>query len=420
MPPETLRVLVTGQTGISKAVAFEHFVPAAADDEAMRLRADEFGVAEVEKHIVGFHQLLVSKSAREQRRRWHDGWKAAREGIERRRFQILGVHLMCCFEGRFSSVVRPADIIEFNPDFIVSLIDDCYSVSSRVDANARDMGIDYHFRLREILSWRYADATLAEQFVSLVNRTRLSTAREREAQAWRPCRHFILAVKHPPQVLVKLLLRFEEFPRTYMCFPISHVRHNPEARQEIDTFRAAVSNVAIAFDPLCIDERILLQALVAAEESGDKSVSLDLGVRWPVSHGLGPQDGDEPIEFDLSEVREVSAIIEDMIEERDLRLIDQSSCLFAYRPWWDRRHSVSEGMDAELRYARDTANIRLFVFDPQRDHSDQRSTFSIRAPQGHIEVADDGFESLVARLAAYEEGRGPREIPIGQTEGVLL
>jgi hypothetical protein len=412
---DELRALLAGQTGISKSTALARLIEAATRAERLKLRAEDFGVAEVEKYIPAFHEYLVVKASRYQRRRWHEGWMAAREAIKRSRFQILGAHLMCCFEGRFFSPVRPADLLGFDPDVIVTLIDDCYDVSARIDAAAQAMGIAYHFRLREILSWRHVETAMATQLQSIVNQSRHSKAVERGQDRWRPCRHFILPVKHDPYVLLNLLLQFDELARTYMSFPISSVRGSREAVREINAYRTAVSDVAIAFDPLCMDERVLLQDL---PREGDRVV-LDPSSRWQVRPGLGPPASGKPMLLDASEVLEVHAIIDDMIEERDFRLIDQASSIFAYRPWWGRRSSVSSGMQAELYYARDNAGVRIFMFDPERDHGDERAAFAVRPPQGHVETRDEGLAHLVDRLAEYDEGKGPSEVPISTTEGLL-
>jgi len=79
-------------------------------------------------------------------------------------------------------------------------------------------------------------------------------------------RSLVLAVKHPPSMLYKLLFEPEKRLRLYISHPISRVRNDVDKRDEIDRFRSAIHKNFVAFEPLPIDERPLETALQRYQE----------------------------------------------------------------------------------------------------------------------------------------------------------
>ena len=253
--------------------------------------------------------------------------------------------------------------------------------------------------MREAISWRYFETALGELIAQHINEYRL---REKIPGH---CYHYIIPVKHTPQMLYKLLCRWQDLMIVYASFPISGVRKSAESRKFVDNFREQVGQRYIVFDPLAMDETVINNALVR-RRSGEE-VELRWEDRWPIaSDSCLCEDSRDayPIRFETSEVEEVIQVVESLLVERDFRFIEKVDCVAAYRPYFGRRKRPSAGMSDELTHALDVVHIDSFIYDPQEDYRPDRPTFrpsqvtTINEPE-----KEGGLEEFFRRLDQYQQ-----------------
>jgi len=137
--------------------------------------------------------------------------------------------------------------------------------------------------------------------------------------------HYVVARQEPPENMAQLILEPWR-PRIYLSFPITHLKDvaDPErARQEIETFRDALRQWAVVFDPYAIK--------------------------------------DYDLTYQVPEMKAIAKELGEQTEHRDFRFIDQSELLVAFFP----AAVFSRGVDAELRHAKTTGKI-IYLCYPQK------------------------------------------------------
>ncbi len=144
--------------------------------------------------------------------------------------------------------------------------------------------------------------------------------------------------------------------RVYPSFPMTHVMDMPDVLREIDTFRDALAEHFITFDPGDLDEKRLLyyadQALKAGRETFDLTIH------------------DRPVRFDAREVSRIAADIDGQIYARDFELIDQSDMIVSYVPELPGgKPGLSSGVERELQHAFETTKEVYVVWKPRTEPS---------------------------------------------------
>lgn len=201
---------------------------------------------------------------------------------------------------------------------LVTLIDDIYDVASAIAS--RD--VTDSLRLREIATWRAVELLVGDFL-----------ARETEKQ------NFVVAVKHPVSVLQRLV--FERHRKIVYCaFPISRTRATAESRAEIDLFKSRLRESGVTtFDPVTIDDLVLLHSLKQTEDEAPEVVVRD-GDRWELTDepllidGRPPTHAGSKRTFDRAEIEEATRDVQRQVVTRDFRLIEDSQAVVAYRPNW--------------------------------------------------------------------------------------
>jgi adenylate kinase len=312
---------------------------------------------------------------------------------------ILLIHLSLYRHSNFFTFTNWHQIRRFSPDMIVTIIDDVYDVWARIRQETQRYPDRTLITIKELFEWRSVEVFLAELL-----------SRNLNLVEGRVVPHFVVPVKHPLIMFDKLLFE-PEVARIYASYPITHVRANPEAVQEVNDARARLHEEFTVFDPVTIDERILQAKLVGVGSQTDgapEELCLELSDRWPLNWAQCAVDPSllYPIRIPRSEVRALGTqregrwtcrTIDDNIRWRDFALIKQAQGILAYRPCYGRQYP-STGVTRELIHATDMRMIPARVYSPMED-GENVSPF---APSADI---DTDFEMAITNLKrAIQEG----------------
>jgi len=382
-----MRFIFAGHTGIRKAEVLESLrVETARRFNVSKNKIGIYCVEDEIKRILGTPSLvpyLESTNENMKRKLWINAFTEIlkREKEEDPLHSFLSIHLTFQRKSCFFSPIawnKPISLIkEWGARKIITLIDDIYVVKKRIQPGTR-------FRLRELTVWRNIEILAADILAREVfpNATNSYPSYSRSP---------VVAVKHPPKMLDRLLFE-DEMKKVYACIPISKTRNNKEGVSEINNFLRELHEQFIVFDPLTIDERPLIdlsKSLESGNSKGDRVV-FNKERRWPIDKEfcLCSDENEYPIELELQEVLEIAerfkagdkSEIDRNIELRDLRLIDQCDFLIVYRPFYGKKQ-ITQGMNSEILYAK---NVRCcpsyFIHDLETDGEFQNA-FGIEMPE---------------------------------------
>jgi len=259
---------------------------------------------------------------------------------------LLFMNLPYFRKSRFFPAVDIAVLRAFKPDMLLTLIEEAHVIWRRIQIREEREKTGARLRLKDVFAWRTASILIGDTVARALG-----------------VPNVVVAVKHPVRTIYGIALQGAR-PRFYLSFPITFVRDDPEARREIDKFRAAMHERFYAFDPLTMDERVLR----TARRHGDARV-VEAGDRWLLPDGVRPAVEDEPelypIEIPADQVEEVLADIDNLIKFKDFRYILQSNAVAVYRPFM--RRLFHRGVFSEIMYATNTAHKRLFIYWPPED-----------------------------------------------------
>ena len=375
----------------------------------------------VEDHIADMQPYLDRDGLSLQQAEWEAAFDAALGGVDdspAAGSHFLGMHMPHYRKDKFFPIPSPRHFKRYAPDIVITLIDDVHTCYQRIRRRPRTRS---NFTLRDILVWRslsvYAGDTIAMSMSHALGR---------------PVRNYEVAVKHPPAMFERLIFR-PSARRVYASFSITGVRGNAGMMAAIDAFRAKIHARFCVFDPLAIDDRLCTSGLEAARArlgsgggggGGGKvdpaeEIVLEAGQRWPLGDGF-PTVGDVidsaymepvfPVAIPAREIIEVAdpkrteqgrdpSVVDNMIRERDLRMIDQASTLIAYRPNIAGR--VSRGVAHEAAYASQVRPRRWYYVWPAEDGPAEDGPF------GNLAGTGIPYESEDALIADMEGGGRP-------------
>jgi len=435
------RILFFGQTGVGQKVVLEklkHYM-----SEEIKINSDEIGIYKHEDYLPGdirIHALADAElDDKTKREKWVDALKESEKIIEDEdcRYALYSTHCTLYRNNRFMSFIDYEAVKSFQPDKIVTLIDDIYSIWNRIMLREKPQKgrtfTESYFTLNEISNWRWVEIMKGDSVANFINLNNL-----------------VVSVKHPVEMLYRLLFEEQKYIIVYSSIPISAPRNRKEKRDEVDKFKQKLHNEFIVFDPLTIDEKILTFLLTEQypEWLQDNSISLygkELKIeinkeceRWPISY---PRFGslncdwpeDYPICIDAGEAVEVcrpkspqerlrlqnsikdlptdeterrrrlfkvagqikDSVIDHHIRLRDFRLIDDSQCLIAYRPLYEKK--PPGGQVYEISYAQDLKARKKFDIIIYHDKSKDGPI--IGGPFPHLEkFVVDSEDDLDIRL----------------------
>ena len=372
----------------------------------------------VEDHIDDMQPYLDRDGLTLQQREWEDAFSGALDGVDAAPAacsHFLGMHMPHYRKDKFFPIPSLRHFKRYAPDIVITLIDDVHTCYQRIRRRPRTRS---NFTLRDILVWRslsvYAGDTIASSMSYVLDR---------------PVRNYEAAVKHPPAMFERLVFR-PSVRRVYASFSITGVRGDAERMAPIDGFRAKIHARFCVFDPLAIDDRLCRNRLEAArsERGGgadaidpSETIVLEEGERWPLGDGFstvgdvidsGSGEPVFPVRMPAREIIEIAepkmteqgrdpSVVDNMIRERDLRMIDQASTVIAYRPNIAGR--VSRGVAHEASYASQVRPRRWYYVWPAEDGPAEDGPFGNLAGTG---IPYESEDALIADLEDRRAGGG--------------
>jgi hypothetical protein len=152
--------------------------------------------------------------------------------------------------------------------------------------------------------------------------------------------------------------------KVYPSFPMSHVVDLPDTLAEIDSFRAALAEQFITFDPGDVDEKLLLERAIAAAREGKEFLEVA-----PHSFAGSRAVGD-PIRVRVREVLDISGDIDGQIYMRDFKLVDQADMIVSLIPELPGgTPGLSSGVERELQHAFEHTKEVYVVWKPRKSPS---------------------------------------------------
>ena len=281
-----------------------------------------------------------------------DAWQRAGLAIAEQmedldpRHSLLSTHLTYYTSGRQFSLIDIPTIRRWRPDCIITLVDDMLDIRAALARRDAEQHTNFQLRLREILGWRSAEIAMADLLA-------------RNLYEQRTIPHYVVGVKHPAEMLYRLIFHRRRYPVVYSSFPITAIRFDADRRARVDSIREELHRRFIVFDPLTLDEgtpQVFDKARAAcADDVAEITITGD-EARWPLDNAGTLKEGLPsafPMTLDPREALEVWDDMENQVRHRDLTMVEQAQCVAAYRITMGGR--LSTGMYSELMYASHTA-----------------------------------------------------------------
>jgi adenylate kinase len=234
-------------------------------------------------------------------------------------------------------------IEKFQPDAFICLVDNIESVYHRLHAeHALDV------TLKDLMVWREEEMLATELLalaVGCANRSYIVPRGRRKATTASCFR----LVCHP------------DVRKVYLSFPMTHIAQMPDVVAQVNEFRDLFGKQLSAFDPGDVDEKLLLEAAIAAAREGRdfveaETVSMDGSVeRFCVS---------------VKQVLDIAGDVDGQIYARDFKLIDQSDMILSLIPELAGGvPGLSSGVERELQHAYEHGKDVYVIWLPQRNPS---------------------------------------------------
>lgn len=400
-----MRILFTGLSGVRHDEVRSNLLDYILEKTTYRKRdiiSKDIGNILTNDEGIDWFNFLEAEDTDWQNRKCRSATEKAVDEINDREPEVamLSTHL-CMF--RNSRIFTPIDwelIGQFSPDYTITLIDDIYTIQSRINNREKSGSTtESYLRLRELLTWRSVEILMTDRLVKYLR-----------SHSHDVIDNYLVAVKHPSSMLYKLI--FSSNPIVYAGSSISEPRKSEEGIEEVNRFRKKLHTSFPSFDPTTIDEGILKWKFfdennILKDEYKDKEhVELCKEDRWPLHfEGYRPLCDDEnefPIKLRIEEIEEVALPVSDnsksdiynQIRTRDYRLIDQSDFLAGYRPYYLGKSST--GLTSELNYVKSNAHIPPIVVHKEEDGNWGGHPFSNPA------IRTDSIDELVTEI----ENRG--------------
>ena len=301
---------------------------------------------------------------------------------------FLDIHLTYYHRSEFFPPLNPShfagwiDSIDQHANVkILTLIDDVFNTWSTLSGReGRYPGT--RLTLREILAWRSLEVLQSESLAYSLN---APNAGSKQAKA------YPVSVRHPLSTFKNIVLR--DVPVVaYLSFPISRTRNDEGMVGEVNAFRSKMHRIGTRLgvailDPVTIDEMILVHA-----RQGRRAPPL--AGRWPLVHATLPPSGRQDIDIPPAEIEDAKASLTHQVRSRDLRLVEASNLLVAYRPCLPE---LSTGVMAEIGHATSIGEDVCIYSPPGDCPASSANPFS---DQPHLEGdLDDFYKTVCAKLA---------------------
>jgi adenylate kinase len=231
---------------------------------------------------------------------------------------------------------------DFRPNLFICLVDNIEVVHARLHAEH-----DIEATLKDCMVWREEEILATELLAQAVG-----------------CRNSFYVLSRgrhqdTTETCYRLIMR-HNLKKVYPSFPMSHVVDMPDILEEIEQFRAALSEHFITFDPADVDEKLLLDRGIEAAKEGKDWLEVE-------SHVYGGKKGGEPLRVAVREILDIAGDIDGQIYMRDFRLIDQSDMIVSLVPELPGGvPGLSSGVERELQHAWEHTKEVYVVWKPSK------------------------------------------------------
>jgi adenylate kinase len=313
--------VVTGQVGVEKKPFLERVAAIARDrgKEVAVCHVGDMMYAEAPDVVPGRILDLPRQRLDDLRR---SVFKDILRTAERGENLIVNTHATFRWKHGLFLAYDYDHMAQLDADLYVTLVDNVDAVHERL---TRDH--DVRHTLKDILVWREEEIVVTEAVAAALHGRGYGYA-------------YILARGIESDTAESLYrLMFEpQRKRVYPSFPMTHVMDMPEVLADIDTFRRALVEHFICFDPGDLDEKRLLIEAKAATDRDESEITIKVSGR--------------DLTIPVTAVNQAADDIDGQIYARDFKLIDQSDMIVSYVPELpDGKPGLSSGVERELQHA---------------------------------------------------------------------
>jgi len=378
-----LRALFLGTTGLEKTSVLEQIADIACKEKFELITGLKhqdakkyIRIYDIDKQIstkigsLNYASFMDGKVRQHQKEVWKKELESVLKEIrnENPKHVFLSIHGVYYRYNNYFSLIDKDLLAQFNPTVIVTLIDDIYDVAYKVTEKEKNYSTNSSCTLSEALGWRTIEIFMGD-FLSenlFINPESAGIADniinglpnevKRLFKIHIP--HFVMAVKHNPRMLYRLLFDRKKLV-LYASFPITSTRTDPKKIDEINEFKKKLEEKYTVLDPATIDELVIKEKTKVESEyvqmKANNAIEKECDglVLFKRLHGNYSRSTTYPPNLDLKELFSLQQAIKKQVEKRDYRMVAQSEDVVAYRPYWGGRTDPSGGVDAELSYAND-------------------------------------------------------------------
>ena len=329
-----VRVVVTGQVGVDKRPYLEHLRErAAARNQTLKLyHLGEMMYAEAPDVVRGRILDLPLGRLHTLRRAV---FKQILNEVERHPWVVVNTHASFRWKHGLFPAFDHDQMVELDADLYITLVDNLDAIHERLQRDHPDT----HHALKDVMVWREEEILATEVL----------------AQAIRGHGCFYVFARGIESLTVESLYRLifkPQVKRVYPSFPMTHVMDMPATLAEIDSFRSALNEHFITFDPGDLDEKRMLVDAERALARGEERFTMVAN--------------DRPVEFDAREVTSVARDIDGQIYARDFKLIDQADMIVSLVPELpDGKPGLSSGVERELQHAYEGTKEVYVIWQPR-------------------------------------------------------
>lgn len=349
-----MRVVCTGQTGLNKT-SFLRLLQQFAREQGHDVALYDVGTRLCQEAGVEPHAILNLRLPHLEclRRRVH---RSILDELRQNNPEhaILCTHAAFRWEFGLFLAISPEDLTEFEPDVFITVIDDVDAIRLELDRRRQEHPEPPRLSLLDILYWREEEIDITHLCA------RFLSSRKRKIDFFIvPKMHQVTGADGTLEILTentrlfyRLMFERDRRKRVYISFPVSQVMQNETVWNQIKGYRASLRDHFIVTDPLDIGESGLRTQYDVAVQTGSMT---DGEFTYEVRGA--------PVTITEDEARLAMDVIEEQINARDFRLVDQNELVFAFLPLLKttRTPAGSWGVNAELTYAHDTGKPTFIV-----------------------------------------------------------
>jgi len=355
---DIMRVVCTGQSGLNKVTFLQH-LQQFAQEQGKDVRIYDVGKLLCREAGVDPDAVLNLRLPHLEclRRRVH---RSILDDLAESKpdHSILCTHAAFRWQFGLFLAISPEDLVQFEPDVFITLIDDVDAIRLELDRRRQEHPERPLLTLLDILYWREEEIDITQ----LCARFLSSNGREIDSFIV-PKMHQVKAhdgtleiLNENTRLFYRLMLERDIRKRVYISFPVSQVMQDRQVWDEIKGYRGSLREDFIITDPLDIGEGELRTHYESALQLG----TIENGEFTYEVRG-------EQLHVREDEVRLAMDVIEEQINARDYRLVDQNEFVFAFLPLLKKGSPAgSWGVNAELSHAHDTGKQTFIVCENPR------------------------------------------------------